>query len=135
MHELRGTFKIIVYEVIFYLCFILDLMKEWSAFNGQGSGSVLRIWQLWQFLLCCNLPGFTVIVKFEKDLRCYLHLKCFHCVSSAFIVLLQLIYFQRFPPNSEVSESSLNRGDSIGIVLPERQFPCSLSLNPLVLEW
>lgn len=42
----EAAFESILYEVIFYLYFILDLMKEWSAFNGQGSESVLRIWQL-----------------------------------------------------------------------------------------
>ena len=65
VHELWGS---LLYEVIFYLYFILDLMKEWSAFNGQGRWSVLTIWQLFEFLLRCNLPGFTVIMKFRKDL-------------------------------------------------------------------
>lgn len=74
MHELRGAFESILSEVIFFLYFILDLMKEWSAFNGQGSGSVLAIWQLLLFLLRRKLPGFTGVMKFQKDLSCCLHL-------------------------------------------------------------
>lgn len=35
--------------VVYYLCSIRDLMQEWSAFNGQGSWSVYRIWQLLLF--------------------------------------------------------------------------------------
>lgn len=74
------------YETVFiYLCLVLNLMNEWSDFNGQGSENVLRIWQLLQVLLCRNLPGFTGIMKFQRtflvaypsvfssNFRCFLH--------------------------------------------------------------
>lgn len=72
--EIRGRRFNLFSKIIIFGSFILHLMKEWSAFNGQGSGSVLGIWQLFAiFYEAIIYLDLRASIKFLKDPARCLH--------------------------------------------------------------